>query len=82
MTKRVQIFVAAFASLASVACFAEEIGGAVLPMSAPLLNGDVKAIAQKLRTIKERGAISRFVLSSPGHSVRINGMMGVMPTGR
>ena len=77
MTKRVQIFVAAFASLASVACFAEEIGGAVLPMSAPLLNGDVKAIAQKLRAIKERGAISRFVLSSPGHSVRINGMMGV-----
>ena len=59
MTKRVQIFVAAFASLASVACFAEEIGGAVLPMSAPLLNGDVKAIAQKLRAIKERGAPKR-----------------------
>ncbi|MBQ3289468.1 MAG: hypothetical protein IJH50_08690 [Kiritimatiellae bacterium] len=72
-----QILVAAFAALAAAACFAEEIGGAVLPMSAPLLNGDAKAIAQKLRAIKERGAISRFVLSSPGHSVRINGMMGV-----
>ena len=77
MTKMAQIFLAVFAALAASACFAEEIGGAVLPMSAPLLNGDAKAIAQKLRAIKERGAISRFALSSPGHSVRINGMMGV-----
>ena len=53
---------------------AEEIGGAVLPMS---MQGDVGEVVQKIRAVKARGDISRFVLSSPGHSVRVNGMMDV-----
>ena len=56
---------------------AEDVGGTVMPYSLNAFDGDVDAIADMLREVKRRGGISRFVMSGPGHKVRVNGMMDV-----
>ena len=55
----------------------EEVGGTVMPQGLGSFNGDADKIAQRLREVKARGGISRFVMAGPGHGVRINGMMDV-----
>ena len=56
---------------------AEDIGGTVMPHGLGSYNGDTDKIAKRLREVKRRGGISRFVMSGPGHSVRISGVMDV-----
>ena len=56
---------------------AEDIGGTVMPHGLGSYNGDTDKIAKRLREVKRRGDISRFVMSGPGHTVRVNGMMDV-----
>ncbi len=61
---------------ASSAC-KEEVGGTVMPFGGRAFDGDADRIAEMLRVVKARGGISRFVMSGPGHAVRVNGMMDV-----
>ena len=61
---------------ASSAC-KEEVGGTVMPFGGRAFNGDADRIVEMLREVKARGGISRFVMSGPGHTVRVNGMMDV-----
>ena len=56
---------------------AEDVGGTVMPFGLGAFNGDTDKIAERLREVKARGGISRFVMSGPGHRVRVNGMMDV-----
>ena len=56
---------------------AEDVGGTVMPFGLGAFNGDTDKIAGRLREVKSRGGISRFVMSGPGHRVRVNGMMDV-----
>ena len=56
---------------------AEDVGGTVMPYGIGSYHGDTDKIADQLRAVKRRGGISRFVMSGPGHSVRVNGIMGV-----
>ena len=77
MKRIVQIAAAALLAGAVVAEPAEDVGGTVMPYSLNAFNGDADAIADALREVKRRGDISRFVMSGPGHTVRVNGMMDV-----
>lgn len=61
---------------ASSAC-KEEVGGTVMPFGGRAFDGDADRITEMLREVKARGGISRFVMSGPGHAVRVNGMMDV-----
>ena len=61
---------------ASSAC-KEEVGGTVMPFGGRAFNCDADRIVEMLREVKARGGISRFVMSGPGHTVRVNGMMDV-----
>ncbi len=69
---------AIFAAVAAV--FAsppdEEVGGTVMPIGGSSFNGDVEKTAERMRTVKERGRISRFVMSGIGSSVRVTGIKG------
>ena len=56
---------------------AEDVGGTVMPFGLGAFGGDADKIAERLREVKARGGISRFVMSGPGHRVRINGIMDV-----
>ena len=75
--KRIVQIAAALLAGAVVAEPAEDVGGTVMPYSLNAFNGDADAIADALREVKRRGDISRFVMSGPGHTVRVNGMMDV-----
>ena len=55
----------------------EDVGGTVMPYGIGSYRGDTDKIAERLREVKRRGGISRFVMSGPGHSVRVNGIMDV-----
>ena len=77
MRKMQKIVCVGVAVLGAVACAIEEIGGTVMPLSGQVSQEGAQGIAQRLRAIKARGGISRFVLSAPGHSVRVKGMMDV-----
>ena len=55
----------------------EDFGGTVMPFSANAFDGDAEKIAAQLRRIGARSGIRRFLLSGPGHSVRVRGMMDV-----
>ncbi len=55
----------------------EDVGGTVMPFGLGAFGGDTDKIAERLREVKRRGGISRFVMSGPGHSVRVNGMKDV-----
>ena len=55
----------------------EDIGGTVMPFGLGSFHGDTDKIAERLREVKRRGGISRFAMSGPGHSVRVNGIMDV-----
>ena len=64
--------------LFTVTCPAvEDVGGTVMPFGLGSFNGDTDKIAERLREVKRRGGISRFVMSGPGHRVRVNGIMDV-----
>ena len=65
------------AMLFASALFAEDIGGTVMPYGLGAFGGDTDKIAERLREVKARGGISRFVMSGPGHKVRVNGIMDV-----
>ncbi|MBR2838315.1 MAG: hypothetical protein IKE55_06020 [Kiritimatiellae bacterium] len=56
---------------------AEDVGGTVMPYGLGAFNGDTDRIAERLREVKARGGISRFVMSGPGHKVRVSGIMDV-----
>ena len=56
---------------------AEDIGGTVMPYGLGSYHGDTEKIAERLREVKRRGGILRFVMSGPGHAVRVNGVMDV-----
>ena len=79
MKRIVQIAAVAvlLAGSAVAATPAEDVGGTVMPYSLNAFNGDADAIADMLREVKRRGGISRFVMSGPGHTVRVNGMKDV-----
>lgn len=77
MKRIAQITAAALLAGTVAAAPAEEVGGTVMPYSLNAFNGDADAIADALREVKRRGGISRFVMSGPGHTVRVNGMMDV-----
>ena len=77
MKRIAQIAAAALLAGSVAAAPAEDVGGTVTPYSLNAFNGDADAIADALREVKRRGGISRFVMSGPGHTVRVNGMMDV-----
>lgn len=77
MKRVVQIAAAALLAGAVAAAPEDDVGGTVMPYSLNAFNGDADAIADALREVKRRGDISRFVMSGPGHTVRVNGMMDV-----
>ena len=54
----------------------EEVGGTVMPFGGNAFDGDADKAAERMRIVKERGRISRFVMSGIGSSVRVNGMKG------
>ena len=70
--------------LAGVSAFAadgnskrvEEVGGTVMPFGGSAFGGDADKAAERMRIVKERGRISRFVMSGIGSSVRVNGIKG------
>ena len=70
-------FVVMFAAEVIAACVEEDIGGTVMPFGLGSFHGDTDKIAERLREVKARGGISRFVMSGPGHAVRVNGIMDV-----
>ena len=61
----------------SLTCATEEVGGTVMPYGLGAFGGDTDKIAERLREVKARGGISRFVMSGPGHKVRVSGIMDV-----
>ena len=76
MNRIAQLFTASLLLAGGVvAAPAEDVGGTVTPYSLNAFNGDADAIADALREVKRRGGISRFVMSGPGHKVRVNGML-------
>ena len=77
MKRIAQIAAAALLAGSVAAAPAEDVGGTVTPYSLNAFNGDTDAIADALREVKRRGGISRFVMSGPGHAVRVNGMLDV-----
>ena len=79
MKRIAQIAAAAvlLAGAVAAATPAEDVGGTVMPYSLNAFNGDADAIADALREVKRRGGISRFVMSAPGHGVRVSGIMDV-----
>ena len=64
-------------AVCSLAYAIEEVGGTVMPYGLGAFGGDTDKIAERLREVKARGGISRFVMSGPGHRVRVNGIMDV-----
>ena len=54
----------------------EEVGGTVMPFGGSAFGGDADKAAERMRIVKERGHISRFVMSGIGSSVRVNGIKG------
>ena len=54
----------------------ESVGGTVMPFGGSSFGGDAEKAAERMRIVKERGRISRFVMSGIGSSVRVNGMKG------
>ena len=54
----------------------EEVGGTVMPFGGSAFGGDADKAAERMRIVKERGRISRFVMSGIGSSVRVNGIKG------
>ena len=48
-----------------------------MPYGLGAFGGDADKIAERLCEVKARGGISRFVMSGPGHRVRVNGIMDV-----
>ena len=54
----------------------EEVGGTVMPFGGSAFGGDADKAAERMRVVKERGGISRFVMSGIGSSVRVNGIKG------
>ncbi len=55
----------------------EDVGGTIMPHGLGSFHGDTDKIAERLREVKQRGGISRFVMSAPGHAVRVNGIKDV-----
>ena len=84
INKAVAAFVCALTAMAVAvprcaadeAC-AESFGGTLMPYSLSACDGDPSRLADRLRTIKARSGISKFLLYGPGHSVRITGMLDV-----
>ncbi|MBR3221605.1 MAG: hypothetical protein IKF72_05165 [Kiritimatiellae bacterium] len=66
-------------ALSSAGCQppAEDVGGTVMPFGLGAFGGDTDKVAERLREVKARGGISRFVMSGPGHAVRVSGIMDV-----
>ena len=54
----------------------ESVGGTVMPFGGSAFGGDADKAAERMRIVKERGKISRFVMSGIGSSVRVNGIKG------
>ena len=54
----------------------ESVGGTVMPFGGRSFGGDAEKAAERMRIVKERGRISRFVMSGIGSSVRVNGIKG------
>ena len=54
----------------------ESVGGTVMPFGGSSFGGDAEKAAERMRIVKARGRISRFVMSGIGSSVRVNGMKG------
>ena len=54
----------------------ETVGGTVMPFGGSSFGGDAEKAAERMRIVKERGKISRFVMSGIGSSVRVNGIKG------
>ncbi len=48
-----------------------------MPFGLGAFGGDTDKIAERLREVKARGGISRFVMSGPGHAVRVNGVADI-----
>ena len=63
------------AGVSAEAC-SEEVGGTVMPFGGSSFGGDAEKAAERMRIVKERGKISRFVMSGIGSSVRVNGIKG------
>ena len=68
---------AAVPRCAAGASCAESFGGTLMPYSLNACAGDPARLADRLRTIKARSGISKFLLYGPGHSVRVTGMLDV-----
>ena len=64
------------AALGAAAFAAEEVGGTVMPFGGSAFGGDADKVAERMRVVKERGGITRFVISGIGSSVRVNGIKG------
>ena len=58
-------------------CSAESFGGTVMPYSLLACDGDPVRLADRLKTIRRRSGISKFVLYGPTHTVRVTGMLDV-----
>lgn len=56
---------------------AESFADTLMPYALKSCGGDSERLADRLRTIKARSGISKFLLYGPGHSVRITGMLDV-----
>ena len=54
----------------------ESVGGTVMPFGGSSFGGDAEKAAERMRIVKARGGISRFVMSGIGSSVRVNGIKG------
>ena len=63
------------AGVSAEAC-SEEVGGTVMPFGGSAFGGDADKAAERMRIVKARGGISRFVMSGIGSSVRVNGIKG------
>ena len=56
---------------------AEAFGGTIMPYSLSACGGDPVRLAERLKTVRDRSGISKFVLFGPAHVVRVTGMLDV-----
>ena len=55
----------------------ESFGGTIMPYALNACDGDPARLAARLKTIRARSGISKFVLYGPTHIVRVTGMLDV-----
>ena len=72
MMKKKMLLLAVFTACVAGA---SEQADTVMPYWLEACGGDPAAIAERLRVMRERGGISRYVLFGPGHGVRVTGLL-------